>query len=207
MRGHVEFVAPMPQLRGKMGMKSAYSLGTNRRISLDSAGRFVPAFPKVVFLNKMAHAHLKTVSTLVDRHQIIMQFTAAPTLDDLTSIATAHLETLPEELLEKCNDLTVQIDEFPDTATEQDMGTNDPYDLLALFRPSSQISPGVTKKVAQGDDVLVLYRRPILDMWCEGGEDLNHLVRQIMIGELGDCLEFSESEIDEMINRHYQGLL
>ncbi len=154
----------------------------------------------------MAHAHLKTLSSHAERHSIIMAFTAPPSLDDLTTIAQSHLDTLPEELLEKCNSLTIQVDEFPDTATEQEMELSDPYDLLALFRPSSQIAPGVVKKISKGDDVLILYRRPILDMWCEGGEDLNHLVRQIIIGELGECLEFSESDIDEMIARHYQGL-
>lgn len=136
-----------------------------------------------------------------------MQFTAAPTTDDLAGIAAAHLLTLPDELLEKCQDLTIEIEEFPDTATEAEMELDGPYDLLALYRSGSQISPGVTKKVSNNDDVLVLYRRPILDLWCEGGEDLNQLVRQVMIGELGEALEFSESDIDEMTARHYQGML
>lgn len=154
----------------------------------------------------MANPHTKLSASITGRHQIIMQFTAPPSADDVMGIATSHLETLPEEILGKCEDLIIQVEEFPDTATEQEMELSGPYDLLALFRPSSQIAPGVNRKVSNGDDVLVLYRRPILDMWCESGEDLNHLIRQIMIGELGECLEFVESEIDEMVNRHYQGM-
>ena len=156
----------------------------------------------------MGYAALKTSMHLqADRHQIIMNFSAPPSGDDLLGIATTHLETLPEELLEKCNDLQVRIEEFPDTATEQEMDLSDPYDLLALYRAGSQILPGVMRKTSSADDVLVIYRRPVLDMWCETGEDLNHLIRQVMIGELGEAFEFAEDQIEEMIARHYQGML
>jgi predicted Zn-dependent protease with MMP-like domain len=148
------------------------------------------------------HAHL-----VAERHQIIMNFAAPPALDDLIGIALSHVETLPEEILEKCNDLQVRVEEFPDTATEQEMELTDPYDLLALFRPGSQISPGVTRKASDAEDTIILYRRPLLDMWCETGEDLNHLIRQVMIGEIAECLEFAEDQIEDMISRHYQGLL
>jgi predicted Zn-dependent protease with MMP-like domain len=155
----------------------------------------------------MGYPGVKTSLAVSERHQIIMNFASAPSVDDVLGIALAHVETLPEELLEKCNELQVVVEEFPDTATEQELDLTDPYDLLALFRAGSQISPGVTKKTSKADDTIILYRRPILDMWCESGEDLNHLIRQVMIGELGECLEFAEDQIEEMVNRHYQGML
>jgi predicted Zn-dependent protease with MMP-like domain len=152
-------------------------------------------------------SHKSTSLPQRERPSIIMQFTAPPSLDDVLAIAHMHLETLPEELLEKCHELTLAIDDFPDPATEQDQGINDPYELLALFKAGSQMAPGVTKKSNHNADVLTLYRRPILDMWCESGEDLSQLIRQVMIGELGEAHEFSEADIDEMLTRHYQGLL
>jgi predicted Zn-dependent protease with MMP-like domain len=147
-----------------------------------------------------------SVGTKDQRPAIVMQFTVPPSLDDILDLARAHLDTLPEELLEKCHDLSVEVDDFPDTATEQDAGVDDPYELLAVFKGGAQIAPGVTMKIARGADILFLYRRPILDVWADGGEDLNTLIRQIMIGELGEALEFSEFDIDDMLNRHYQGL-
>ncbi len=140
------------------------------------------------------------------RPAIIMQFTVPPSLDDVIDLARAHLENLPDELLEKCHDLSVQVDDFADTATEQDAGATDPYELLAVFKGGAQIAPGVTMKVTRSADILFLYRRPILDLWAEGAEDLSTLIRQIMIGELGEAFEFSEADIDEMISRHYQGM-
>ena len=76
-----------------------------------------------------------------------------------------------------------------------------------LFRSGSQLSPGVKSKVANDDDVLVLFRRPLLDMWCETGDDLNTLVRQIMIEELASNFEFTEDDIAALTSQPHQGIL
>jgi predicted Zn-dependent protease with MMP-like domain len=144
---------------------------------------------------------------MMDSKRIIMNFGAPPSLDDLTALAGSLLESLPEELLEFCESLAIRVEEFPDIATEQELDLDDPYDLLALFKSGSEISPGVEKKTANDDDILILYRRPILDMWCENGDDLNYLLRQIMIEELGKHFDFSDDEIFDMAERHFQGFL
>lgn len=139
--------------------------------------------------------------------QIIMNFTVPPSQDDLEVIANASVELLPEELAEFCDSLTLTIEEFPDDVVAQDQDLDDPYELLALYKSGKELSPGVEKKTANDDDVLVLYRRPILDLWCEEGGDLSALVRQVIVEELGRNFDFSEDEIEEMSERHYQGML
>lgn len=143
----------------------------------------------------------------MDRQEIIMNFNTPPSLEDMKVIAEAVLEALPEELMEFCDDLAIEIEDFPDETLEQELELEDPYELVALYRSGSQISPGVEKKVANDDDILMLFRRPLLDLWCETCDDLNSVVRQAMIEELGQNFEFSEDEIDEMAERHYQGML
>lgn len=143
----------------------------------------------------------------MDRQQIIMSFSAPPTPEDLLAIAKSAVATLPDELAGLCESLAIQVEEFPDVATEQEFNLESPYDMTALFRSGSQIAPGVESKVANDDDALIIFRRPLLDMWCETGDDLNALIRQIMIEELGANFDFSEDEIEEMTRRHYQGML
>lgn len=143
----------------------------------------------------------------MDPQRIIMNFSVPPSAEDLEVIARDALENLPEEILELCEELTIQVEDFPDETVEAEMELDDSYDLLALYRSGKQIAPGVQKKVANDDDVLLLYRRPILDMWCETGEDIAQIVREVMIEELGNNFEFSEDEIEEMARRHYQGRL
>lgn len=143
----------------------------------------------------------------MSQQKIIMNFTFPPGTDEIAAIAEAALENLPEELLEFCDSLTLQIEELADESLETDLELEDPYELVALYRSGSHIAPGVQKKVANDDDLLLLFRRPLLDLWCETGEDLNDLVRQVMIEELAQNFDFSEEEIDELSRRHYQGML
>ena len=143
----------------------------------------------------------------MERDQIIMSFSTPPSLDDIEVIAKGALQTLPEELLEFCESMAVRVEEFPDEAIQQELDLDDPYDILALFRSGSQISPGVTKKTANDDDQLLIFRRPLLDAWCETYDDLNILIRQVMIEEIAQNFEFTEDEIEEMASRSYQGML
>jgi predicted Zn-dependent protease with MMP-like domain len=146
-------------------------------------------------------------SKVMSGQQIIMNHTMAPGVEDLEVIAGGVLEALPEELLEYCEGLAIRVEEWPDAATENELNLEDPYELLALYKSGKEIAPGIEKKTANDDDVLILFRRPVLDMWCEAGEDLAGLIRDIMIEELGRHFEFSDDEIEELSRRHYQGML
>jgi predicted Zn-dependent protease with MMP-like domain len=143
----------------------------------------------------------------MDRKQIIMNYTMPPSAEDLGVIAGDVLDTLPEELVEFCEGIAIRVEDLPDEVVESELDLEDPFDLFVLYRSGSEISPGVEKKTANDDDVLVIYRRPVLDLWCEGGEDLYGIIRQIMIEELGRHFDFSDDEVDEMVGRHYQGML
>lgn len=143
----------------------------------------------------------------MDQRQIIMNFSHPPSIEDMEVIALDLLENLPEELLEFCDELGVSVEDFPDEVAEAEHDLDDPYDLLAVYKRGKEISPGVEKVTSGEDDVLVLYRRPILDLWCETGDDLCVTVRQVMIEEIARQYEFSDSEIDQMIRRHHQALL
>lgn len=138
---------------------------------------------------------------------IVMNFSVPPSADDLVVIANEQVEAMPDELAEYCEDLLIQIEEFPDESVETDLELDDPYELLALYRPGKEVSPGVEKKVANDDDILILYRRPILDAWSDSGEDLAHVIREAMIEEIANHYDFTEDDIEDMTSRHYQGRL
>ncbi|MEP1030880.1 MAG: metallopeptidase family protein, partial [Alphaproteobacteria bacterium] len=41
-------------------------------------------------------------------------------------------------------------------------------------------------------------RRPILDYWCETGEDLAHLIRHVLIHEIGHHFGFSDADMERL---------
>lgn len=143
----------------------------------------------------------------MEGQRIIMNFTAPPSAEDLEVIAGDVLLDLPEELVSFCASLSIALEEIPDEALEQELQLDDPFDLLVFYRSGKEISPGIEKKTANDEDVLTLFRRPILDVWVEFGEDLSQLVRRIVIEELGRQFDFTEDEIEDMAERHYQGML
>lgn len=140
-------------------------------------------------------------------HQIIMNFSVAPSLEDLEIMVGNVFEQIPHELEDHVENLSIVIEEFPDELTESELELDDPFDLLALHKSGKEISPGIMKKMANDDDVLMIYRRPVLDMWCESGDDLFSVLHSVIVEELGRVFDFSDDDIEEMTKRHHQAML
>ena len=77
------------------------------------------------------------------------------------------------------------------------MNLESPFDLLGLYQgfainERSVMDPG------GGVDMVFLYRRPMLNYWCEYEEDLAHLVRHVLIHEIGHHFGFSDADMDAL---------
>lgn len=117
-----------------------------------------------------------------------------PDLADLDALARDALETIPDELRSRISDVIIRVDDFPDRQIRREMGLRDPFELLGLYRGV----PLDAKTVMDGSshiDTIYLFRRPLLDYWCETGEDLAHLVRHVMIHEIGHHFGFSDDDM------------
>jgi len=134
--------------------------------------------------------------------QIIMNFTVAPSDDDIAVIANQQLENFPSELEDNIEDLRIQIEDSADDTILSDLDLEDSFDLLALYKPGAELAPGVEKKGASDDNILIIYRRPILDAWCDSGDDLTQVIRDAMIEEIASYFEFSEDDIQDMMANH-----
>lgn len=118
-----------------------------------------------------------------------------PSLDDLRDLARAAFEQIPRELTRHVDGVVLRVDEFPDLETEREMGLESPFDLLGLYRGVALGDKSVS--ATPGDvDMIFLYRRPILDYWCGSGEDLQHLIRHVLIHEIGHHFGLSDADMD-----------
>ena len=120
-----------------------------------------------------------------------------PSLVDIEELARLALDTIPRRLKRHLGPLVVRVEEFPDEETEEAMGLDSPFDILGLYRGVALPHKSVSDPRPHLDMVF-LYRRPILDYWCETGQDLNSLVRHVLIHEIGHHFGFSDEDMERI---------
>ena len=123
----------------------------------------------------------------------------APSLDEFALRAEAAYTALPPELAHFVQDVMIRVDDFPSAEIEHDLELESPFDLLGLYQGVALGEKSLSD--APGDvDMIFLYRRPILDYWCETGEDLQHLVSHVLIHEIGHHFGLSDDDMDTIEN-------
>jgi predicted Zn-dependent protease with MMP-like domain len=120
-----------------------------------------------------------------------------PSLADLEAMAREQLAAIPPELRRHLGDLIIRVDDFPDEETMEEMDLESPFDLLGLYRGVDLIRRSVADQ-PDALDMIFLYRRPLLDYWCETEEDLTRIVRHVLIHEIGHHFGFSDEDMDRI---------
>lgn len=121
----------------------------------------------------------------------------APSLDDIARLAEAALHEIPDELRQHTRDLVLKIEDLPDDDIVEEMELESPFDLLGLYQGVAMPFQSVGLVRAEPDRVF-LFRRPILDYWCETGEALDDIVRHVLIHEIGHHFGFSDEDMDRI---------
>ena len=120
-----------------------------------------------------------------------------PSPAEIAELAQRAFGTIPRRLKRHLGRVVIQIEEFPDEETEAAMGLESPFDILGLYRGVALPHKSVSDP-RPDPDMIFLYRRPILDYWCESGEDLGHLVRHVLIHEIGHHFGFSDGDMERI---------
>jgi predicted Zn-dependent protease with MMP-like domain len=121
----------------------------------------------------------------------------APSLGDIEELAKRALAAIPRKLKRHLGPLVIRVEEFPDEETEEAMELESPFDILGLYRGVALPHKSVADAQAN-IDMVFLYRRPILDYWCETGEDLGDVVRHVLIHEIGHHFGFTDDDMERI---------
>jgi predicted Zn-dependent protease with MMP-like domain len=123
------------------------------------------------------------------------KYSSAPTLGDIEAIASEAFATIPRALAQHVADVAIHVVDFPDDETLEALELESPFDLLGLYRGISLDQKSVADTLTDIDRIY-LYRRPLLDYWCESGEDLYHVVRHVLIHEIGHHFGLSDDDME-----------
>ncbi|BAC45759.1 blr0494 [Bradyrhizobium diazoefficiens USDA 110] len=118
----------------------------------------------------------------------------APSLAEMEATAHDIFERLPAEFRGLCEGVILRVDDFPTEDVMDEMECESEFDLLGLFQGVGlpQQSFG---DVARLPNMVWLYRRPILDYWAEHDESLGHIVRHVLIHEIGHHFGLSDDDM------------
>ena len=133
---------------------------------------------------------------MAHRHDI-ERFSTPPTLADIEAVAREAFAGIPPELRGYARNVVIRVEDFPDDDTLEELECETPFDLLGLYRGLDLARKSVMD-VPQELDMIFLYRRPILDYWCEAGEDLQHVVRHVLIHEIGHHFGLSDDDMERI---------
>jgi predicted Zn-dependent protease with MMP-like domain len=119
----------------------------------------------------------------------------APSLVEMEAMALQIFERLPKGFRDLCEGVIIRVDDFPTDEVLDEMDAANEFDLLGLFH-------GIGLPFRSHDDIarlpnmVWLYRRPILDYWAEHDETLGHIVRHVLIHEIGHHFGLSDGDME-----------
>lgn len=127
----------------------------------------------------------------------MVQAITAPTLDEFEAIARDAMASIPAVLKDRTNGVSFVIEDFPDDEICNEMELDSPFDILGLYS-GTPFGEKMLAGTPTDLDRVFLYRRPILDYWCETGEALTDIIRHVLIHEIGHHFGFSDEDMERI---------
>src|SRR3954463_14396016 len=118
----------------------------------------------------------------------------APSLAEMEAMAHDLFARLPKGFRDLCEGVILRVDDFATDEVLDEMKAESEFDLLGLFQ-------GVGLPFRSSVDIgglpnlIWLSRRPILDYWAEHDETLGHIVRHVLIHEIGHHFGLSDDDM------------
>ncbi|MCF1709108.1 metallopeptidase family protein [Tabrizicola sp. J26] len=119
----------------------------------------------------------------------------APDLDQIESLARAAIDQLPEPFVAAAREVGLRVVDFAPDDILEEMGLSDPFELTGLYDGIPMTEKSVMDQPTRPDTIW-LFRRPILDEWCERGDvALGDLVAHVTVHEFAHHFGWSDEQI------------
>ena len=119
-----------------------------------------------------------------------------PSLEDFATLAEAALRALPEPFKGFVGEVQMRVLDFAEDDVLDELGIEDAFDLTGLYQ-GPDLRNRTVFDPSPSTSMVFLYRRPILDEWCEHGEvTLGELITHVLIHEIGHHFGLSDDDIE-----------
>ena len=118
----------------------------------------------------------------------------APTAAEIEALAREVLQRMPAPFAAHLANIVLVVEEFADEETLAELEIEDPFGLTGLYHGQPVGEKGSTQSGAMPDRIH-LYRRPILDEWCDTGDTLKALITHVVVHEVGHHFGLSDKDM------------
>jgi predicted Zn-dependent protease with MMP-like domain len=125
---------------------------------------------------------------------VIRRFDHPPSAAEIETIARDAMARLPEPFAGHLGAVVLQVDEYADEELLTELGIDHPLDLTGVYEGIPVGQRGVDTSGTLPDRIR-LFRQAILAEWAEEGEPFEHLVRHILIHEVGHHFGLSDGDM------------
>lgn len=123
--------------------------------------------------------------------------THTPTIADIEALAQNAVEQLPDLFRNHLRSVLLRVEDFPTAEVVAHMGLESEWDILGLYQGYSVAMRGDVQSGTM-PDMIFLYRRPLLEAWCEGDDSLEDWVTHVLVHEVGHHFGLSDEAMHEI---------
>ncbi|MEM9999434.1 MAG: metallopeptidase family protein, partial [Pseudomonadota bacterium] len=123
----------------------------------------------------------------------------APSQQEVETLARLSFSALPAAFHRKAGKIIIQVQDYPTQALADHLALETPFDLLGIFEGHGSRDYWTPPHIEQtGENTLILFRRAILDYWCENNESLDDIIAHVVITELGHHFGLTDKEMRDL---------
>ena len=130
---------------------------------------------------------------MTDDQSLTYRNARPPTSDDIAAIGASILAELPAELRRLVDHVPIRVQDWPDDATLDGLGIEDPLDLTGLYAAVPIGERDAMALPSAEPEMIYLFRLPILLEWCERGCALEEVVFDVLTHEIGHHFGMDET--------------
>ncbi len=119
---------------------------------------------------------------------------AAATREEFTRLVARALDTLPDEIVEKLENVAVTIEEQPAPEVLEEMGLASPDNLFGLYFGVPRPWRSIFAPLSEFPDKIEIYYQPIVRA-CTRPHEIRDLVRRVVVHEVGHHFGMSDQQL------------
>jgi predicted Zn-dependent protease with MMP-like domain len=118
----------------------------------------------------------------------------SPSLEEFEAIAAEAFRRLPSKFRALCEDLVIQVEDFPTDEVLHRMKAKSKFAVLGLFRGVGLPFRFESAPVRM-PNMIWLYRRPILLYWSGHEDTLEEIITNVLVHEIGHHFGLSDDRM------------